>query len=68
MIREQAREEGNLQRRRDLLTRLLNGDAPRSASQFHELRPPFRVAVGGVRSESGAVGPRQAAMARQLRR
>jgi hypothetical protein len=67
MIREQAREEGNLQRRRDLLTRLLNGDAPRSASQFHELRPPFRVAVGGVRSESGAVGPRQAAMARQLR-
>jgi GAF domain-containing protein len=67
LVREQAREEGNLQRRRDLLTRLLNGDAPRTAAQFHELRPPFRLAVGGIRSSTGASRSKHAVLVRQLK-
>lgn len=47
-VREQAQEEGDFRRRADLLERLLNGDAPRTAAQFHELRPPFRLAVGAI--------------------
>jgi PucR C-terminal helix-turn-helix domain/GAF domain/GGDEF-like domain len=47
-LREQVRAEGDLQRRADLLERLLNGDPPQSAAQFHELWPPFRLAVGAM--------------------
>lgn len=69
-VREQARDEGDLVRRGDLLSRLLNGDAPMSAAQFHDLRLPVRLAVGAVRPAglaSAAVAGRQAGLARQLR-
>jgi GAF domain-containing protein len=53
-VRERALEEGLVRRRADLLTRLIDGDAPRSASSFKALPPPLRLAVGKIRtSESG---------------
>lgn len=44
-LREQVQVEWDLRRRTHLLERLLNGDAPRTASQFQDLRPPFRLAI-----------------------
>ncbi len=69
-VREQAREEGDLRRRADLLERLLNGDGPRTAAQFHELRPPLRLAVGTmhrVREASGSARTQHAGVLRELR-
>jgi GAF domain-containing protein len=69
-VREQAREEGDLRRRTDLLGRLLNGDIPRTAAHFHELRPPFRLAVGSMRGggEPGSSpGARHSGLIRQLK-
>lgn len=47
-LREQVRVEGDLRRRTHLLERLLNGDAPRTAAQFQDLRPPFRLSIGAL--------------------
>jgi len=69
-VREQAREEGDLRRRADLLERLLNGEVPRTAAQFHELRPPFRLAVGAmhrVRDAGRSAGTQHAGVLRELR-
>jgi hypothetical protein len=67
-VREQAQEEGDFRRRADLLERLLNGDAPRTAAQFHELRPPFRLGVGAMRWVRQAGRPtQQAGLLRELR-
>jgi len=69
-VREQAREEGDFRRRADLLERLLNGDAPRTAAQFHELRPPLRLAVGAmrwVREKGRPTGAQHAGLLRELR-
>ena len=49
-VRERALEEGLGRRRADLLGRLLDGDAPKSASSFRALPPPLRLAVGKVRA------------------
>jgi PucR C-terminal helix-turn-helix domain/GAF domain/GGDEF-like domain len=49
-VRERALEEGLVRRRADLLGRLLEGDAPKSASSFKALPPPLRLAVGKVRT------------------
>ncbi len=49
-VRERALEEGLGRRRADLLTRLLDGDAPKSASSFKALPPPLRLAVGKIRA------------------
>jgi len=66
---EQVRAEGDLRRRADLLERLLNGDPPRAAAQFHELRPPFRLAVGAVHRIPGQSRPpaQHAVVLRELR-
>lgn len=66
-VREQAQEEGDFRRRADLLERLLNGDAPRTVAQFHELRPPFRLGVGAMRPARPAGRPAGAAHAGLLR-
>jgi GAF domain-containing protein len=69
-VREQAREEGNLRRRADLLERLLAGEMPASAAQSQELRPPFRLAVGGmhcVREPRRAAPGQLSGMLRELR-
>lgn len=70
-VREQAREEGDLRRRADLLERLLTGDIPRSAAKFHELRPPFRLAVGCMQHVGRAGRPggahQHAGLLRELR-
>lgn len=69
-VREQAREEGNLRRRADVLERLLKGDIPRTAANFHELRPPFRLAVGGLYRLDEKVRPtgaQHAGLLRELR-
>jgi DNA-binding PucR family transcriptional regulator len=49
-VRERALEEGLVRRRADLLTKLLDGDAPKSASSFRALPPPLRLAVGKIRA------------------
>jgi GAF domain-containing protein len=49
-VRERALEEGLVRRRADLLTRLLDGEAPKSASSFKALPPPLRLAVGKIRT------------------
>jgi GAF domain-containing protein len=49
-VRERALEEGLGRRRADLLTRLLDGDPPKSASSFKALPPPLRLAVGKIRT------------------
>jgi hypothetical protein len=70
LVREQAQEEGDFRRRADLLERLLNGDAPRTAAQFSDLRPPFRLAVAamGWAKEAGrAAGAQHAGLLRELR-
>lgn len=66
-VREQAREEGDLRRRADLLERLLKGDIPRAAAKFHEFRPPFRLAVGGMHRIGGKARPTGAQYAGMLR-
>jgi GAF domain-containing protein len=68
-VREQAREEGNLRRRVDLLESLLNGEIRASAAQAQELRPPFRLAVGGMwylRGPGHPAGVQHSSMLREL--
>jgi GAF domain-containing protein len=55
-VRERALEEGLVRRRADLLKRLLDGDAPKSASSFKALPPPLRLAVGRIRTDGSAQG------------
>jgi GAF domain-containing protein len=67
-VREQSLEEGELQRRADLLEHLLNGDVPRTVPPG--LRGPFRLAVGAMRRarEGGvAAGAQHSGMLRELR-
>lgn len=68
-LREQVRAEGDLRRRSDLLERLLNGDFPQTAAQFHELRPPLRLAVGAMHRirEHGRSPAQNAVILRELR-
>lgn len=69
-MREQAQEQGELRRRADLLERLLSGDAPRTAAQFGELRPPLRLAVGAmhdVRPRGKRSGAQHTGLLRELR-
>jgi sugar diacid utilization regulator len=67
-VREQAREEGNLRRRVDLLESLLNGELRASAAQSQELRPPFQLAVGGMSClrGQGPAGAQHSSMLREL--
>jgi GAF domain-containing protein len=68
-VRAQAREEGNLRRRVDLLESLLNGEIRASAVLSQELRPPFRMAVGGMRCLGGPgrpAGTQHSSMLREL--
>jgi hypothetical protein len=55
-VRERALEEGLKRRRADLLGRLLDGDAPKSASSVGALPPPLRLAVGKARTSGSNQG------------
>jgi hypothetical protein len=69
-VSEQAQEDGDVQRRRDLLRRLLDGDIPRAAGLYDDLRPPLRLAVGGIRGvgrRSAAANAQHLRLLRQLK-
>jgi sugar diacid utilization regulator len=68
-VRERALEEGLVRRRADLLSQLLDGEAPKSASSFRALPPPLRLAVGRVRKVGSvkAANPADGAILREVR-
>lgn len=55
-VHERALEEGVVRGRADLLTRLLDGNVPKSAGSFQALPPPLQLAVGKLRRTGPGTG------------